>query len=214
LLVEHGVACDPDALEIEVPGVRETSLAPRARGATLLHPGAASVARHWPMERWAAVAAAERALGREVVLSGGHAEIPLATRVAREAGLRSDAVLAGRTDLCELTATVAAAARVVCADTGVAHLATALGTPSVVLFGPIPPHLWGPPPSRDQHRVLWKCMRGDPNGDAPDPGLLEISVSDVLGALDKLPAQRPRLTPPMRAVAGARAPADPARGAG
>ncbi len=64
-------------------------------------------------------------------------------------------MLAGRTDLVELAAAVAAAGRVVCGDTGVAHLATALGTPSVVLFGPTSPARWGPPADRPQHRVLW-----------------------------------------------------------
>jgi ADP-heptose:LPS heptosyltransferase len=214
LLRENGLACDPDALDIDRPGMRETSMAARARGATLLHPGAASIARHWPMERWVAVAAAERALGREVLVSGGRAEIALARRVAGAAGLPSEAVLAGRTDLRELAAAVGAAARVVCADTGVAHLATALGTPSVVLFGPVPPYLWGPPPSRAQHRALWKGRRGDPNADSPDPGLVGISVSDVLGALDGLPARRPPVTPRMPVVAGAPAAADPAPGRG
>jgi ADP-heptose:LPS heptosyltransferase len=163
------------------------------------------------MERWAAVAAAERALGREVVITGGHAEIPLATRIACAAGLSSDSVLAGRTDLRELAAAVAGAARVVCGDTGVAHLATALGTPSVVLFGPVAPHLWGPPPDRNHHRTLWKGTRGDPHADLPAPGLVEITVSDVLGALDGLPARRAAVTPRVPIAAGAPAAADPAR---
>nr|WP_249355415.1 glycosyltransferase family 9 protein [Nocardia farcinica] len=43
----------------------------------------------------------------------------------------------------------------VCSDTGVGHLATAFGTPSVVLFGPNPPAWWGPPPQRRRHVALW-----------------------------------------------------------
>jgi ADP-heptose:LPS heptosyltransferase len=78
---------------------------------------------------------------------------------------------------------VAHAARVLCADTGVAHLATALGTPSVVLFGPTPPARWGPPPERTRHRVLWAGRSGDPNGDRPDPGLLTLQPRDVLEAI-------------------------------
>ena len=68
-----------------------------------------------------------------------------------------------------------------CGDTGVAHLATAFGTPSVVLFGPTPPAEWGPPPERPQHVVLHRGGRGDPHADEPDPGLLAITVEDVLG---------------------------------
>src|SRR5581483_1949154 len=80
-------------------------------------------------------------------------------------------------------------------DTGVAHLATAFGVPSVILFGPIPPAEWGPPPDRPWHRALWAGRRGDPHGDAPDPGLLALRVDDVLGALADLPAPGAPLRP-------------------
>jgi ADP-heptose:LPS heptosyltransferase len=83
---------------------------------------------------------------------------------------------------------VAAAGRVVCGDTGVAHLATAVGTPSVVLFGPSSPALWGPPAERHWHRALWAGTSGDPHGRLPDPGLLAITVDQVLEALGDLPA--------------------------
>src|SRR5207237_79615 len=43
--------------------------------------------------------------------------------------------------------------RLVCGDTGVAHLATALGTPSVLLFGPVPPSRWGPLADPELHTV-------------------------------------------------------------
>ena len=67
-----------------------------------------------------------------------------------------------------------------------AHLATAFGTPSVVLFGPVPPAEWGPPPAGGRHHALWAGRRGDPHADAPDPGLLEIRAKDVSDALDAL----------------------------
>jgi uncharacterized protein YjbJ (UPF0337 family) len=116
-----------------------------------------------------------------VVVTGSAAERGLAAAVADAAGLPAAAVLAGRTDLRALAALVAHAGRVLCGDTGVAHLATAFGTPSVVLFGPTPPAEWGPPPERAQHVVLYRRGRGDPHADAPDPGLLAIEVRDVLG---------------------------------
>ena len=180
LLAQSGIPADPADLAIAVPGLPGPAA---AVGATLIHPGAASGARRWPPERWAEVALAERAAGRRVAITGSAAERPLAHRVARAAGLPDDAVLAGRTDLLELTAAVAAAARVTCGDTGVAHLATALGIPSVVLFGPTPPAEWGPP-QNGLHVALWAGRRGDPHADEPDPGLLEIRVTDVLDALD------------------------------
>jgi uncharacterized protein YjbJ (UPF0337 family) len=116
-----------------------------------------------------------------VLITGSTAERGLAEAVARGAGVPDDDVLAGRTDLMELAGVIARAACVVCGDTGVAHLATAFGTPSVLLFGPTPPDAWGPPPDRPQHVVLHRGDgRGDPHADRPDPALLRISVQDVL----------------------------------
>jgi ADP-heptose:LPS heptosyltransferase/uncharacterized protein YjbJ (UPF0337 family) len=179
LLDESGIPADPARLDLPPPA------GPGVPGATVIHPGAASAARRWPPERWAAVAAAEREAGRGVVVTGSAAERPLAEAVARGAGLPGDAVLAGRTDLAQLAAVVAAAGRVLCGDTGVAHLATAFGVPSVVLFGPTPPDEWGPPPGRERHVVLHRDRRGDPHGAAPDPGLLAITVEDVLAVTSR-----------------------------
>jgi ADP-heptose:LPS heptosyltransferase len=183
MLTESRIPADPTALEIDAPPP-----GPLAHpGATVVHPGAASAARRWPWRRWAAVAARERAAGRDVLVTGAAEELSLARAVAREAGLPPSAVLAGRTDLVELTGVVAAAARVLCGDTGIAHLATALGRPSVVLFGPVAPMEWGPPQDRPLHRALWAGRRGDPHGQRVDAGLLQIDVDDVLDALERLP---------------------------
>jgi ADP-heptose:LPS heptosyltransferase len=120
-----------------------------------------------------------------VVLSAGPGEETEALSVAATAGLPADTVRSGG-NLEDLARLVAGAGRVACADTGVAHLATALRVPSVVLFGPTPPAEWGPPPDRGRHRVLWAGRRGDPNGPAPDPGLLEIEPAAVTAALAAL----------------------------
>jgi ADP-heptose:LPS heptosyltransferase len=71
-------------------------------------------------------------------------------------------------------------------DTGVAHLATAFGRPSVVLFGPTSPATWGPPPGRGEHRVLWSGRTGDPHGGRPHAGLLAIEPDAVLAELATL----------------------------
>ncbi|HEX2021677.1 MAG TPA: glycosyltransferase family 9 protein, partial [Candidatus Thermoplasmatota archaeon] len=152
----------------------------------VVHPGAASGARRWPPERWAEVARRERDAGRRVVVTGGAPEVGLARGVAARAGLPAEAVLAGRTDVLDLAAIVANAGRVVCGDTGVAHLATALGTPSVVLFGPTPPSLWGPPPGSRRHVALWAGRAGDPHGEEVDPGLLALTPAEVGNALEGL----------------------------
>jgi ADP-heptose:LPS heptosyltransferase len=205
LLGDSDIACEPAALDIDrpSPGAARRLL---ARGATLLHPGAASAARRWPPERWAAVAAAESSAGRSVVISGGCDEVDLARRVARAARLAPASVIAGQTDLGQLAAAVDRAGRVVCSDTGVAHLATALGTPSVVLFGPTSPDLWGPPAARAEHRALWKGSgRGDPHGEEPDADLMKIGIGDVLDALRRLPRSHARAGGARPSDAGARA---------
>jgi ADP-heptose:LPS heptosyltransferase len=187
LLVESGVVAeaDTDDMGIEAPPL-PARFAGRVDGATVIHPGASSAARRWPIERWAAVAAVEACSGRPVVVTGTRAEAGLAHAVARRAGLEPDAVVAGQTSVLDLAGLVGAAARVACGDTGVAHLASALGTPSVVLFGPVSPSRWGPP-SRQRHIALWAGIAGDPHGDVPSEGLLRITVSDVVGCLARLP---------------------------
>ncbi len=184
MIAAHGISADPDDLALRAP---QRPVPEEATGATVLHPGAKDPARRWPITRWAAVARTERARGRSVLITGGPDEQILARAVAERAQLPPGAVLAGRTDLADLAALVAAAGRVVCGDTGLAHLATALGTPSAVLFGPVSPAAWGPPPDRFQHRVLWAGRCGDPHGKRPDAGLLAIQPADVLEQMEALP---------------------------
>jgi ADP-heptose:LPS heptosyltransferase len=153
---------------------------PSRRGVVVVHPGAAAAARRWPAERYAAVAAELHDDGHDVVITGSVDERGLAIDVARGAGLPDSAVLAGSLDLLALVALIADCRLVVCGDTGVAHVATATNTPSVLLFGPTPPSRWGPRFGR--HLVLWAGHVGDPHGRHPDSGLLLLSTSHALSA--------------------------------
>lgn len=175
LLSEAGMPANPTELDLPVPD------RPTVLGAVLVHPGAAQESRRWPVERWAEVA---RELQREafVLVTGSESERPLAQAVVDAAGLPPGACVAGDTDLLGLAALVGAARLLVSVDTGVAHLATALRTPSVVLFGPTPPQLWGPPADRPQHRVLWAGRTGDNFADRVDAGLLELTPGEVVAA--------------------------------
>ncbi|MEW2578580.1 glycosyltransferase family 9 protein [Streptomyces syringium] len=190
LLRWYGTPADP--ADLRIPPPQGPSPAP---GALVIHPGADAPARRWPPGRFATVARALHRAGHRVVLTAGAGEGPLAHRIAEEAGLPATAVLGGTTDLPfpRLAALVAHARAVLVGDTGLAHLATALDTPSVVLFGPVAPRLWGPPQS-PRHHVLWHpgpgdtARPGDAHGPAPDPRLLRITCQEVLTALDCLPA--------------------------
>jgi ADP-heptose:LPS heptosyltransferase len=192
LLEDSGISADPTRLDLDLPA---GPIPHGVAGATLIHPGASSPARRWPVERFAQVARSELAQGRWVVVTGGPGEAELAGEVAAQAGLPEHAVHAGQGGVLAMARMVAAADRVVCGDTGIAHLATALRIPSVVLFGPTSPALWGPPPDRPWHRALWAGTSGDPHGQRPDPGLLAIDAGQVVEALDDLPAAAPRPVP-------------------
>jgi ADP-heptose:LPS heptosyltransferase len=176
LVAATGASARPDDLLLP---------APPAAGppAVVVHPGAASPARRWPVDRWTTVVRALVEDGHDVVLTGSAGERPLADRIRSAAGVPEGRcrVAAGTTDIAGLASLVASARLVLCGDTGVAHLATAYATPSVLLFGPVPPDRWGPV-SGGPHRVLWAGHRGDPHGTEPDPGLLLLSTDDVLGA--------------------------------
>lgn len=179
-----GAAASPTDLELRRP----PSSRCRAAGAVVVHPGAAAGARRWPPERFAEVAqwAAER--GLPVLVTGGPDETGLTERVTRLAGLPQSCDAGGSLDLVALAALIAHARLLVCGDTGVAHLASAYNTPSVVLFGPVPPERWGPP-SRSRHAAIWHsdvCSAGDPHADRVDSALLAITVPEVVSRAEVL----------------------------
>ncbi|WP_081844794.1 glycosyltransferase family 9 protein [Cellulomonas sp. URHE0023] len=185
LVRSAGGACDREDLRLEATG------APRSEE-VLLHPGAASAARRWPAERWAALARILVAGGAPVLLTGGPGEARLCRQVRDLAG--PEVGVAGQTSLAQLAERVARARLVVCGDTGVAHVATATGTPSVLLFGPTSPRLWGPAIDTDLHTVLWHgsdAAPGDPHGAVIDPALAAISVDEVAEAAAALLAHHP-----------------------
>lgn len=187
LLHWYGVAADPADLVLRQPPAGRTPA-----GTTVVHPGAKDPARRWPVDRFVAVARVLAERGHRVVVTGSAADAPIAAELARRAGLPPRAVLAGRTGMAELAAVIAYARLVVSGDTGAAHLATAYRTPSVVLFGSMAPHRWGPPPERPEHWSLWHGeLAGLPACAGPHPALLAITVDEVLAAADLAPAGKP-----------------------
>jgi len=175
MLRYYGVEADRHELGLAIPKIEVP------RRLTIIHPGAKSGTRRWPPERFAAVARALRADGHKIVVTASGDERALAVRVAEAAGLTERDV--PTTTLGELAALVAHARLVISGDTGISHLATAYGTRSVTLFGPMSPRRWGPP-DRPYHRTLWKGTHSEP-GDRPGPphpALLAIEEKEVLEA--------------------------------
>lgn len=157
MLKWYGIDCDETDLALRRPNAP-----PPVRGATVVHIGAKSAARRWDPDSFAQVVEELEHDGHRVVVTGKD--------VAWTGPGRN---LVGRLDLEHLAALVSDARVVLSGDTGVAHLATAYSRPSVVLFGPMSPRLWGPPKS-PLHRVLW-----DPVTRLVD----SIGVDEVLSAV-------------------------------
>ena len=184
LVTEAGGCCDRDDLRLSPTRGRGRG------GYVVIHPGAASGSRRWPAARWAELTRHLADAGREVVVTGGPAERGLGTVVTRAAPGTRD--LSGALTLDGLTEVVAGAGLLVSGDTGVAHLATAFATPSVLLFGPTPPRHWGPAIDPHLHTVLWHGgldgadREGDPHADVLDPALARITVDEVLAAVTTL----------------------------
>ncbi len=174
---------DPADLRLRLP-----PQVPIASGSNVvvLHPGAAYPARQWPAPRFAAVARWARSRGFDVRLTGSAQERDLAASVAAQAGLGEEAVLAGRTSVVGLATLISHARLVVSGDTGIAHLAFAYGTPSVTMYGPISPALWGPPASA-RHIALWAGVASNqPFADTVDAALLSLDSKAVVEAAEKL----------------------------
>ena len=129
-----------------------------------IHPGAGAAVKQWPAAAWAEVAdrLAERSDSR-IVLTGGPGERELTGAVA--AMLAQPALdLAGITTLGQLAALYARCALVLGSDSGPLHLAVAVGTPTVHLYGPVPPAKFGPWGDPTCHVVLathWACAPCD-----------------------------------------------------
>jgi len=181
-LAALGLGCDP-ALGGGVAGSLPRPPLPRRLppGAIIVHPGASAGSRRWPLERFAAVLRRLARSGRPIVVTGSRAEQALAEELAA-AGPATALTTLG---LEELLALVAGAHLVVSGDTGIPHAASTYSVPSVVLFGPVSPAQWGPPPS-PLYRALYHRLPSDPPGDPHgvdvDPALLRITVEEVLDA--------------------------------
>jgi ADP-heptose:LPS heptosyltransferase len=99
----------------------------------VLHVGASTPLKHWPPDRWRAVADALEARGLQVVWSAGPGEEAVVAACDPQGRRRS---YAGRLDLAQMWHLLAGAALVVAPDTGIAHLSRATGAPTIAIFGP------------------------------------------------------------------------------
>lgn len=195
-LTDH-LGCARQGLQLDFPlttadrAEAHDLLAPLHAGASfaVIHAGSQLASRRWPVERFAVVAQRLQALGLQIVLTGGPGETALVGELQRL--LQGRALnLAGRTSLWTLGAVVERARYVVCNDTGVSHIACALGRPSLVLSCGSDVHRWAPLDT-DRHHVLWQdapcrpCAFADcPYG---HPCAQALTADEALAHLPDLP---------------------------
>jgi heptosyltransferase-1 len=113
----------------------------------VLNPGGGWASKLWPAERFGQLARELRGLGLQPLVSWGPGEEMLADRVVAASG--GSAVRSFPTTLLDYVEIARRARLVVAADTGPLHLACAVGTPVVALFGPTDPARNGPFSSDD-----------------------------------------------------------------
>ena len=161
----------------------------------LLNPGAAWPNKRWPPSRLAAIAVELRARhGLMSVVLWGPGEEALAAEVV--AGANGAAVISPRTTIADLVALARRAALMVSGDTGPTHIAAALGTPLVGIYGPTRPARNGPMSPLDvtvSRDTVCRChhlrrCRLD------RMCLLDIEVAEVLDAVERrLGAEKTRV---------------------
>ena len=116
---------------------------PRARGPLIgFHPGASRPARRWPAAYFAALAdELARELDATIIITGGSGEESIAREMVDK--MTTEALnFAGKTSLGGLAAIMSRVDLFISNDTGPAHLADALATPSITIFGPSEPRRW------------------------------------------------------------------------
>ena len=149
--------------------------------AVAIHPGSGSSAKNWPAARFAAVARhLQRERGMRLLLVSGPADEAavdgLRQRLsdpgrASSSGSEQDAIVLQEPPLPLLAAILSRCQLYVGNDSGVSHLAAALGVPTVAIFGPTDPDVWAP------HGPAVRIVR------AATPCLEAVSVQMVLDAI-------------------------------
>ncbi|MFO7323569.1 MAG: glycosyltransferase family 9 protein [Chloroflexota bacterium] len=159
-----------------------------------IHPGSGAWVKRWQEERWAQVAdLLAREYDATIVITGADHELAMARRIA-DRMLAPARLVVGDTQIGQLAALYERALLVLGPDSGPLHLAVAVETPTVALFGPADPAEFGPWGPPDRHIVLASpigcrpCRVLDWGGDPPEnhPCMADITVMQVVQAARRL----------------------------
>lgn len=161
----------------------------RSQSMVIVQPGARYWFKAWPPERFAELADyLTSQCGSQVLIGGSEQDIDLARQIQGMAKT-PPIIMAGRTTIKQFAAIAKQSVLFVGSDSGAMHMASAVGTPVVALFGPSNPREWGP--RGGPVEVLYKeidcrscfhptCTRGEENC------MKLISVPEVVAAAERL----------------------------
>ncbi len=190
LAIMRVLGCPDTGTELELPVLAddEAEIDHLLHGLALdrpmigLHPGARNPARRWPAERFADVAdRLIREHGATVLLTGSASETGLVRRVQNQ--MHETAIdLSSRTSLGGLTALLRRLDLFISNDTGPAHIARALGIPSVIIWGPAEFRRWAPL-DLERHRVVHPSEHGQIDQVEPADVLREAEAQLVKGSV-------------------------------
>jgi heptosyltransferase-1 len=168
---------DPDA------EARITGLTGDWKSFAILNPGAGWGAKRWPAERYGQVARKLAKDGLRSLINYGPGEEQLAVAVETASEGAAGKISCSISELIALTRR---ACLFVGGDTGPMHLASALQVPVVAIFGPTNPARNGPFGTRSVVLRSASSMTDHTRRREPEPGLLEISVGEVVAAACEL----------------------------
>jgi heptosyltransferase-1 len=161
------------------------------RPLAVLHPGARWSSKLWPLASWARLAEWLRDQGFQVAVTGSAADRELAASITAQC--RAPLLnLAGSTSLAQLAGILRKSRLAVTTDTGAMHLAAALGTKVVALFGPTAP--WRTGPFGEGHRVVRLGLPCSPcfKRQCPEPRCLtDLTPEMIEAACEKILSVRP-----------------------
>jgi heptosyltransferase-2 len=154
LLTHAGLSTDGEALELWPSPLDEQRAEQLLAGLTRgrrrqlvgIHPGGSGrwVTKRWDLERWAKLCDTLAERNVQVVVIGGPEERSLGETLARLTR-RPPLLLAGQTSLMELACVIKRCDAFLAHDSSSLHVAAAVGTPTVALFGPTDPRRHLPP---------------------------------------------------------------------
>jgi predicted lipopolysaccharide heptosyltransferase III len=155
----------------------------------IFHPGSARIEKFWDAQRWTeAIDYARTVLKFTPVLTSGSSELEQQHVAEIKNKLAQPIVdLSGKIDLLTLTALIEQALMIVTVDTAPMHLAAAMQTPQVVLFGPTNPFHWRP---RQSNALILQARSTSPAAEftpeQPRHSMNDISTEAVISAMNAL----------------------------